>query len=80
MPVTLHIVRTIDEQPSAHSTHEYTNWVFAAKAAHLIARQDSRDPMGDKEDIPFNSCGSYVVAAYWGTTSLHLEWTLPCGW
>lgn len=42
----------------------------ALKHAHLIALEDSRDPMGDKQTIPFENSGLYRVHTYWGTTTI----------
>ena len=42
----------------------------ALKQAHLIAVQDSKDMLGEKQSIEFHPNGYYQVYSYWGRTEI----------
>lgn len=42
----------------------------AVRQAYLIAREDSRDPMGDKGTIPVSLTGYYAFNTYWGSVEI----------
>lgn len=56
-------------------THPCPTRHDALQYAHSVALQDSRDAMGDKSNIPFNTDGYYNLPTFWGFVCIQVAFT-----